>query len=85
MKNAKMRKLIRSLYHCCAVRDLIVASWRIETKYTAPTHGKELEEGNQEENNDQRHDVGICTDFIFLRFNLKEIQLYSLTRSTRYW
>ena len=25
--------------------------------------------------NDQRHDEGICTDFIFLRFNLKEIQL----------
>ena len=54
------------------------------TKYTASTHGKELEEGNQEEKNDQRHDVGNCTDFIFRRFNLKEIQLYSLTRSTLY-
>ena len=59
----------------CTVRDLIVTSWRKETKYTASTHVKELEEGNQEEENDQRHDVGICTDIIFLRFNLKEIQL----------
>ena len=33
----------------CTVRDLIVASWRKETKYTASTHGNELEEGNQEE------------------------------------
>ena len=32
-----------------AVRDLIVASWRKETKYTASTHGNELEEGNQGE------------------------------------
>ena len=37
-----------------------------------------MEEGNQKEKNDQRHDLGICTDFIFRRFNLKEIQLYSL-------
>ena len=57
-------------YTVCTVRDLIVASWRKETKHTASTHGKELEEGNQDEKNDQRHDVGICTDFIFLRFNL---------------
>ena len=33
----------------CTVRDLIVASWRKETKYTASTHGNELEEGNQGE------------------------------------
>ena len=25
--------------------------------------------------NDQRHDEGICNDFIFIRFNLKELQL----------
>ena len=33
----------------CTVRDLIVASWRKETKHTASTHGNELEEGNQGE------------------------------------
>ena len=93
-ENQVYRRLIWSMQRCvnwsvprttvCSVRDLIVASWRKETKYTASTHGKELEEGNQKEKNDQRHDVGICTDFIFRRFNLKEIQLYSLTRSTLY-
>ena len=25
--------------------------------------------------NDQRHDEGICTDFIFISFNLKEIHI----------
>ena len=29
------------------VRDLIVASWKKETKYTTSTHGNKLEEGNQ--------------------------------------
>ena len=92
--NQAYRRLIWRMQRCvnwfvprttvCTVRDLIVTSWRKETKYTASTHVKELEEGNQEEENDQRHDVGICTDFIFLRFNLNEIQLYSLTRSTHY-
>ena len=42
----------------CTVRDLIVASWKEETKYTASTHGNELEEGNQEGKNHQRHDEG---------------------------
>ena len=32
----------------CTVRDLIFASWKKERKYTASTHGNELEEGNQE-------------------------------------
>ena len=75
MKYAKTRKFIRSRTTVCIVRDLIVASWRKETKYTASTHGNELEERNQGEKNEQRHDEGICTDFIFIRFNLKEIQL----------
>ena len=33
----------------CIVRDVIATSWRKEAKYTASTHGTELEEGNQEE------------------------------------
>ena len=55
--NQAYRRLIWSTQRCvnwslprttlCTVRDLIVASWRKETKYTASTHGKELEEGNQ--------------------------------------
>ena len=49
MKYAKLRKFIRSSYHCMHCCDLIVASWRKETKYTASTHGIELEEGNQGE------------------------------------
>ena len=60
----------------CTVRDLIVASWRKETKYTASTHGNELEEGNQgEKTTKDSMKVLIHTDFIFNRFNLKEIQL----------
>ena len=76
--NQAYRRPIWSMQRCvnwsvprttvCTVRDLIVASWRKETKYTASTHGKELEEGNREEKNDQRHDVGICTDFYFSSF-----------------
>ena len=42
----------------CTVRDLIVASWRKETKYTASTHGNESEEGNQEDKNAKRQDEG---------------------------
>ena len=33
----------------CNVCDVIATSWSEETKYTASTHGTELEEGNQEE------------------------------------
>ena len=73
MKYAKMRKLIRSSYPVCTVRDLIVASCRKETKYTASTDGNELEEGKQGKKNYQRRDEGICTDFIFIRFNLKHL------------
>ena len=53
----------------CTVRDLIVASWRNETKYTASTHGNELEEGNKEEKKPPKirwHDEGICTDFVLI-------------------
>ena len=42
----------------CTAPDVIVASWKKETKYTASTHGNELKEGNQEGKNDQRHDEG---------------------------
>ena len=76
--NQAYRRLIWSTQRCvnssvprttvCTVRDLIVASWRKETKCTASTHGN----GGK---NAQRHDEGICNDFIFIRFNLKEIQL----------
>ena len=58
MKYAKMCKLSVPRTTVCTVRHLIVASWRKETKYTASTRGNELEEGNQEEKNDQRHDKG---------------------------
>ena len=57
--NQAYRRLIWSTQRCvnssvpgttvCTVRDLIVASWRKETKYTASTHGNEFEEGNQGE------------------------------------
>ena len=48
MKNAKMRKLSVPRTTVCTVRNLIVASWRKETKYTVSTNENELEEGNQE-------------------------------------
>ena len=57
--NQAYRRLIWNTQRCvkwsvprttvCTVRDLIVASWRKETKYTASTHGNELEEGNHDE------------------------------------
>ena len=65
MKYAKMCKLIR----VCTVRDLIVASWKKETKYTA-SHGNELEEGTQEGKNHQRHDEGRHC-FYFSSFSFK--------------
>ena len=43
----------------CIVRDVIATSWRKETKYTASTHGTELEKGNQEEKTlNYGHDEG---------------------------
>ena len=56
--NQAYRRLIWRMQRCihwsvprttvCTVRDLVIASWRKETKYTASTHGNELKEGNQE-------------------------------------
>ena len=84
MKNAKMRKLIRSSYHCmhCSWSDrrFMEEGNKILSFNTWERIGGRKSGGKK----DQRHDVGICTDFLFLRFNLKEIQLYSLTRSTLY-
>ena len=66
--NQAYRRLIWSMQRCvnwsvprttvCTARDLIVASWRKETKYTASTHGNESEEGNQGDKNAKRQDEG---------------------------
>ena len=75
MKYAKMRKFIRSSYHCmhCSWSDRRFMEERnkIHSFNTWEWIGGRKSGGK----NDQRHDEGICNDFIFIRFNLKEIQL----------
>ena len=48
MKHTKMRKFIRSSYHCMHCSRSDRRFMEKETKYTASTHGNELEKGNQE-------------------------------------
>ena len=52
---------------------VIATSWRKETKYTASTHGTELEEGNQEEKT-PKDTMEVSDNFTSLQFSLKSLE-----------
>ena len=61
--NRRTKLMIDPCTTACSVRDLIVTSWRKETRYTVLLHGTEFDEGNQGEKM-QSDTIEVSNNFI---------------------